>query len=142
MSWLSSSKARPTADSVGGTGQARTTPAPSVAGNAVPHVVVDYAADQMGYAQTQAFLSEATNRLRGDGGGVYANAPGNAGEGRTFYGVTPGSPQRFVGAAALASNPVTYRETLPMIDNGTAEGPYADPARRIFAQRLARRSAQ
>ena len=138
MTWLDRARTRPTAAGVAGTGQARTTPNPSRVSNAVAHLVIDYGVDQAGYDQTRATISEATSRLRGSGGGVYAGQPGNDGEGRTFYGLAP-SPQMFAGAAALAANPVTYRETLPMIDNGSAEGPYSDPARRIFAQRLARR---
>ena len=121
-----------------GSGRARATPRPSTAANAAPHVVVDYGLDVAGGAQRRALMGEAGSRLQGHGGGVYVGDTGDAGAGRTFYGRGP-QLQRFEGAAALASNPVTYREGAPMIDNGVAEGPYADPARRIFAQRLARR---
>jgi hypothetical protein len=48
--------------------------------------------------------------------------------------------QAFTGSAFLAANRVTYSDGgYPTIDTGLIEGPMGDPARRIFAERLARR---
>lgn len=48
--------------------------------------------------------------------------------------------QAFTGSAFLAPNPVQYSDGgYPTIDTGLIEGPMGDPARRIFAERLARR---
>lgn len=119
-------------------GTARAVPAPSRVGNAVPHVVVDYAVDRPGYTQAQDVSAEIGRRLAGGGGAAWVGS-GAGGEGGMFYGCGPGNLQAFAGAAALASNPITYREGLATIETGIADGPYADPARRIFAERLARR---
>lgn len=48
--------------------------------------------------------------------------------------------QAFTGANFLAANQVQYTNgAYPTIDTGLIEGPMGDPARRIFAERLARR---
>lgn len=48
--------------------------------------------------------------------------------------------QAFMGANFHAANHVTYANgAYPTIDTGLIEGPMGDPARRIFAERLARR---
>jgi hypothetical protein len=48
--------------------------------------------------------------------------------------------QAFTGSAFLAPNPVQYSDGgYPTIDTGLIEGPMGDPARKIFAERLARR---
>jgi hypothetical protein len=59
--------------------------------------------------------------------------------GGVFYGTTA-PVQAFTGSAFLAANRVTYSDGgYPTIDTGLIEGPMGDPARRIFAERLARR---
>jgi hypothetical protein len=59
--------------------------------------------------------------------------------GGVFTGTTA-AVQAFTGSAFLAANPVTYSDGgYPAIDTGLIEGPMGDPARRIFAARLARR---
>ena len=126
-------------DPTTGNGQARALGAAARASNAAPQLIVDYARDSGGFAQVHAIRVEALGRLHGAGGHALVGEKGDVSSGRVFTGRGP-ELQHFRGAAALAANPVTYRETLPMIDNGSAEGDFADPARRIFAQRLARRT--
>ncbi|MEU0788038.1 hypothetical protein ABZ341_41730 [Streptomyces sp. NPDC006173] len=59
--------------------------------------------------------------------------------GRAFTGLH-NPVQAFMGADFLAANYVQYNDGgFPMIDTGLIEGPYGDPARRIFADRLRRR---
>jgi len=58
----------------------------------------------------------------------------------TFNGYAQ-SPQEFRGLHAPLGGGVPYRNgDTPKLDTGLVEGPLGDPARRIFAQRLARRS--
>lgn len=57
----------------------------------------------------------------------------------TFNGVAE-APQGFRGLQAPLGSGTPYTGT-PMLDTGLVEGPLGDPARRIFAQRLARRSS-
>lgn len=59
----------------------------------------------------------------------------------TFNGLAA-APQDFRGLGQLAAGGVAYRnDGFPTLDTGLVEGPMGDPARRIFAQRLARRMA-
>ncbi len=58
----------------------------------------------------------------------------------TFNGYTHSS-QEFHGLQAQMGGGLPYRNgDTPKLDSGLVEGPLGDPARRIFAQRLARRS--
>jgi hypothetical protein len=51
-------------------------------------------------------------------------------------------PQEFTGLGSSLGGATPYRNgNFPTIDTGLVEGPLGDPARRIFAQRLARRTA-
>lgn len=60
-------------------------------------------------------------------------------QGGIFTG-TAAPVQAFMGADFLAANSVQYTNgAFPTIDTGLIEGPYGDPARRIFAERMARR---
>jgi hypothetical protein len=68
----------------------------------------------------------------------YRSADDNP-NGGVFYGTTA-PVQAFTGSAFLAANHVQYSDGgYPTIDTGLIEGPMGDPARRIFAERLARR---
>lgn len=50
--------------------------------------------------------------------------------------------QQFTGLNGSMGSALPYRNgNFPNIDSGLVEGPLGDPARRIFAQRLARRTA-
>lgn len=58
----------------------------------------------------------------------------------TFNGYAA-SPQHFRGLQSPLGAGTPYRNgNSPMIDTGLVEGPMGDPARKIFAQRLARRN--
>lgn len=59
----------------------------------------------------------------------------------TFNGYAA-APQEFTGLGTSLGGATPYRNgNYPTIDSGLVEGPLGDPARRIFAQRLARRTA-
>jgi hypothetical protein len=59
----------------------------------------------------------------------------------TFNGVAE-PPQGFRGFSAPLGSGTPYRNgSSPQLDTGLVEGPLGDPARRIFAQRLARRNS-
>jgi hypothetical protein len=60
----------------------------------------------------------------------------------TFNGTIVTPPQQFRGMQPKTGSGIPYRPGgSATIDSGLVEGPLGDPARRIFAQRLARRSS-
>jgi hypothetical protein len=82
------------------------------------------------------------NRLQGARTHPYAPMQGKDAS-ITWNGTSAGAPQAFRGLnGAPLGGAVPYRNgESAMIDSGLVEGPMGDPARRIFAQRLARRSS-
>jgi len=57
----------------------------------------------------------------------------------TYGGAYARSPQSFRGAASPATTNVTYRNGgAAEISSGIVEGPFGDPSRRMFAERLRR----
>jgi hypothetical protein len=87
---------------------------------------------------SRGLIREAWLRLHGFLVPVYAG--GDVDPGGQFFGDGP-ALQNFVGAANPASTTVVYRNgDVPTIAQAIADGPETDPARRIFADRLRRRS--
>ncbi len=109
----------------------------AAARNAVARTVVDYGGDPLGEAVVHAFGGMGLRGLRGEIGTVYAGADDDPSS--TFQGQAPLAVQTFTGAAFLAHNGSRFREQNATIETGLTDGPYADPARRIFADRLRRR---
>jgi hypothetical protein len=71
---------------------------------------------------------------------TYPYAPADKDPSTTFNGLGA-APQDFHGLTSPGGG-LPYRNGgSAMLDTGLVEGPMGDPARRIFAQRLARRSA-
>lgn len=90
--------------------------------------------------QGRGLLAEIWSRLQGFRTHPYGPMQGKD-PSITFNGVAP-APQQFKGLTAPPGNGPAYRNGAnPMIDTGLVEGPMGDPARRIFAQRLARRQS-
>ena len=104
--------------------------------NARPRTVVDYDTDPRNPAM-QVFRDVL---LRLHGFLVPAVLGGDADPETMFFGYGP-ELQDFKGAAAPGHNPVVYADpTGAEIGSAAVAGPSGDPARRIFADRLRRRS--
>ena len=113
---------------------------PTSYANATARVVVDYGPDPA-ESWVRRFYADVSARLRGE---LVAPVLGSdADPERTYGGRLEGvSLQDFDGAASPATTNVAYRDGgHATIAEGIVEGPYGDPARRIFAERLRRRSA-
>jgi hypothetical protein len=104
--------------------------------NAVVVPVVDYGPDPAD-SWVRALTRDIMTRLQGRAGQpIYAGADGDPESSLGGYAL---SPQSFLGAASRATTNVTGRDgAYPDIASGIVEGPMGDPARRIFAARLAR----
>lgn len=106
--------------------------------NAVIRTVVDFAPDP--HTLGRDIAGEAAWRLQGGSGLAYIGDVGDPA--RSWNGPLP-TNQVFVGASVMGHNPIVSRDQsgADIATGVTAEGPFADTTRRIFAQRLARRSA-
>lgn len=112
---------------------------PTAYANAVQRVIVDYGREPA-ESWVRRLYGDVSARLRGV---LVAPVLGaDADPERTYGGRLEGvSVQDFQGAANPASTNVAYRDGgHATIASGIVEGPYGDPARRIFADRLRRRS--
>jgi hypothetical protein len=100
-------------------------------------VVADFGADPND-SVTTGLMGRIWNTLQGKYTAPYRPDDNNP-QGGIYTGLhTP--VQAFMGSNQLGANPVQYNNgAFPTIDTGLIEGPMGDPARRIFAQRLARR---
>lgn len=104
-------------------------------------------------APTAEFGADPRDRLSGEllrelwtrlqGARTHPYGPEKGDPSTTWNGVTAGPPQAFQGMqASLSAGGTAYRPGgAATIDSGLVEGPLGDPARRIFAQRLARRNS-
>lgn len=89
--------------------------------------------------QARGLLHDLWTRLQG--ARTHPYGPEKSDPSTTFNGAIADGPQQFAGFAAPAGG-VPYRPGgAATIDTGLVEGPLGDPARRIFAQRLARRQS-
>lgn len=101
--------------------------------NAQPALVTDYGPNPRNPAR--GLLDDLVHRVQGFLVPAVVNPPGDPMT--SFYGYGP-QVQVFTGAAV--GNSVVYRnDGNADISSGVVEGPEGDPARRIFAARLARR---
>lgn len=108
--------------------------------NEIRHEVTDYGVDPVGarmHAQLTAHYGLVARGL------TSASILGEKGDpGLRFDGLVAHSGQQFHGVAWMAHNPVTYRETTSELGNSLGAGTplaLADPARRVFAERLRQR---
>lgn len=114
-------------------------PGAQPAANAVERTVVDYLGDPVNDGRTRSLMLEVTGRAQGAGQVVYAGMDGDPST--TFTGHHSGV-QSFAAAAAPAANASVYGDMLEatmehgLVDEGDA---YADPVRRMLAERLRRR---
>lgn len=107
------------------------------AANTYRRPIVEYGADPRD-GITAGLIGRLWNTLQGAYTAPYRPDDNNP-QGGIFTG-THAPVQAFMGADFLAANSVQYTNgAFPMIDTGLIEGPMGDPARRIFAERLARR---
>lgn len=89
--------------------------------------------------QARGLLFDSWTRLQGWFTTVYG--PEKSDPSTTFNGTIVTPPQQFKGLQPKVGGGLPYRPGgSATIDSGLVEGPLGDPARRIFAQRLARRS--
>jgi hypothetical protein len=99
--------------------------------------VIDFTEDP--HAPGRGILHEIWTRVQGLRTHPYR--PEKSDPSITFNGLAQG-PQDFRGLGQLGAGTVPYRnDGFAFLDTGLVEGPLGDPARRIFAQRLARRQA-
>lgn len=111
------------------------------AANARVVSTVDYGADPHGYALLDQVRGEALGRLQGHGGVAYVDANGDPGQ--SFTGYATAQPHYTEAVNARIANFNTFKDSqartiessLPDSFSGT------DASRRIFADRLRRRSA-
>lgn len=107
--------------------------------NAVVRTVVDYGGDPYNEPRLHSIQDEAASRLQGHGSGTYGIANGDPSASFNGYAAPV---QTFARVSAPGRNPVVYRDqSQGTIETGLVDGPYADPARRIFAARLAARGS-
>lgn len=106
--------------------------------NQYTHPVAEFGADPRDRLSA-GLLREIWTRLQGCRTHPYG--PEKADPSTTFNGYAQ-SPQDFRGFPAPMGAGMPYvNGGSPTIDTGLVEGPMGDPARRIFAQRLARRGS-
>lgn len=104
--------------------------------NARPRVVVDYGPDPA-ENWVRRLVGDTLARVQGWMG--TRALVGADGDPATSLGGYAQSPQDFLGAASRSTTNVTSRDgAYPTIATGIVEGPMGEPARRIFAARLAR----
>jgi hypothetical protein len=108
------------------------------AANAHPIVVVDYGPDTFGSRFARLYGGLTLRGARGETGTVYGIEKGDPTA--CYTGASARASQRFTGGAFLAANASVVREQNGTIETGIADAPYGDPARRILAQRLLRRT--
>lgn len=102
--------------------------------NAQTRVVTDYGPDPAD-GRARGLIGDLVARMQGYL--VPAVVGANGDPSTSFFGYGP-ELQKFTGAAG-AGNGVVYTDgAYPDISSGIVEGPYGDPARRIFAARLKR----
>lgn len=107
------------------------------AANETTRTVVDYGRDPA-ESHVRALARDTVDRVQGFLVRAWMGA--DTDPYTTFYGYGPGI-QDFSGSASPATTNVTYRDGGSAdISSGVVEGPLGDPARRIFADRLRRRS--
>jgi hypothetical protein len=101
-------------------------------------VVTEFGEDPNGRATARNLLTEIWFRVQGTRTHPYA--PENGDPSITFNGLGP-PPQTFKGMATGLGGATPYRNGgSATIASGLVEGPLGDPARRIFASRMRRRS--
>lgn len=118
----------------------RRSPAGRVIANARVRPIVEFGGDPYAEGRQRALTGEIASRLQGLGGHPYVGDRGDPNQ--AFYGTVTGGPQAFVTAAPVVGiRPSTAAavDAAPTIETGAGDNPYADPAARIFAQRMARR---
>jgi hypothetical protein len=104
--------------------------------NARPGRVVEFGEDPL--APGRGLLTELWTRLQGARTHPYGVEKSDPSI--TFNGVGP-ALQNYAGLGQLSAGAYPYRNGgSATIASGLVEGPLGDPARRIFSQRLARRS--
>jgi hypothetical protein len=92
-----------------------------------------------GGRQGRGILADIWQRVQG--ARTHPYGPEKADPSTTWNGVLLGDSQQFRGADFLLGGGVAYKDGgAADISSGLVEGPMGDPARRIFAQRLARRA--
>lgn len=106
------------------------------AANAQARQIVDYGPDPA-EGWVRRLVADTSARIQGRlGQKAYVGADGDP---ETSLGGYANSPQNFVGAGSRATSLATMRDGgYPTIASGIVEGPMGEPARRIFAARLAR----
>lgn len=110
-----------------------------MAANSYLAAVTEYGEDPNGRATARGLLGEIWARVQGFRTHPYGPAQGKD-PSITFNGYGP-APQDFRGMNSINAGGIPYRDGgYATIASGLVEGPLGDPSRRLFAQRLARRS--
>lgn len=94
--------------------------------------------DPNGRRVARGLLAEIWTRVQG--ARTHPTLGENSDPSRSFNGYAQ-PPQSFKGMANAGGGRPMRDGAYPQIDTGLVEGPMGDPARRIFAQRLARRNS-
>lgn len=109
------------------------------AANAVRVEIVEFAGDARSEARARGLAGEIHSRLQGYGSAAYVGDRGDPNQ--SFYGYH--APlQNFAGfgdTGGLGANPNVYAARSAQLSDGAVDEPYADPAKRILAERMRRR---
>ena len=107
--------------------------------NSFTQTVTQFGTDpNSGGRQARGIVADIWRRVQGDRTHPYG--PEKADPSITWNGALIADSQQFRGAGFLLGNGLPYKDGGSAdISSGLVEGPMGDPARRIFAERLARR---
>jgi hypothetical protein len=101
--------------------------------------ISEFGEDPNGRRTARGLLAEIWTRVQGERTHPWLGE--NSDPSLSFNGYAPAA-QDFTGMANMGGGTAMRDGAYPTIDTGLIEGPMGDPARRILAQRLARRGPQ